>query len=94
MSSKYRRHSALTSASFFTDGGLETTLTYSDGITLQHCAAFDLLKSVEGRNAVVSYFRKYGEMSKRLKENFWLEAPTWRGKHYTIINNCFFCVLY
>ena len=80
MCSKYRRDSALTSASFFTDGGLETTLLYLDGIPLKHCAAFDLLNTAEGSKSLLSYFRKYGEMSKRLKENMWLEAPTWRGE--------------
>lgn len=34
-------------AKFITDGGLETTLIFHDGIDLPHFASFDLLKTPE-----------------------------------------------
>ena len=36
---------------FLTDGGMETTLIFHEGIDLPHFAAFVLLDSPEGRRA-------------------------------------------
>jgi hypothetical protein len=41
---------------FLTDGGLETTLVFHDGIELPGFAAFDLLKNDEGRKRLYEYF--------------------------------------
>ena len=40
---------------FLTDGGLETSLIFLGGIELPYFAAFDLLKSEEGRAALRNY---------------------------------------
>ena len=44
---------------FFTDGGLETTLIFHQGIDLPAFAAFDLLKDDEGTEALRRYFDPY-----------------------------------
>ena len=36
---------------FLTDGGMETTLIFQEGIELPHFAAFVLLDSAEGRSS-------------------------------------------
>ena len=47
---------------FLTDGGIETTLIFHDGLELPYFAAIDLLKNEEGRRnggspQVLSYLR-------------------------------------
>lgn len=37
---------------FLTDGGIETTLVFHDGLELPDLAAFDLLKGPEGERAL------------------------------------------
>ena len=44
---------------FVTDGGLETTLIFHDGLDLPLFAAFDLLKDDEGTAALYRYFQPY-----------------------------------
>src|SRR5690606_34312296 len=44
---------------FLTDGGIETTLIFHEGIDLPYFAAFHLMKSPEGRAALVRYFEQY-----------------------------------
>lgn len=41
---------------FLTDGGIETTLIFHDGLELPHFAAFHLLKTQEGTAALRKYF--------------------------------------
>ena len=41
---------------FVTDGGLETTLIFHEGIDLPYFAAFDLLKDDAGRTLLTDYF--------------------------------------
>ena len=42
-----------------TDGGMETTLIYHDGIELPDFAAFTVLASGEGRAALAAYYDAY-----------------------------------
>ncbi len=42
---------------FLTDGGLETTLIFHDGIELPYFAAFDLLKNARGHRAPAPLLR-------------------------------------
>ena len=44
---------------FLTDGGLETTLIFHDGLDLPEFASFVLLDDEEGRDALVRYYRRY-----------------------------------
>jgi len=62
-----------------TDGGMETTLIFHDGINLPHFAAFDLLRTKQGYEKIKSYFRKYADIAKAQNTGFILETPTWRA---------------
>lgn len=64
---------------YLTDGGLETDLIFHRGFDLPHFAAFDLLKSAEGRAALENYFREYAELAKKQGVGLLLESPTWRA---------------
>lgn len=64
---------------FLTDGGLETTLIFNDGLSLPEFAAFDLLKNDEGIEALRRYFRTYVSIAKQYKVGFILESATWRA---------------
>ncbi|MDF3031550.1 MAG: homocysteine methyltransferase [Moraxellaceae bacterium] len=64
---------------FLTDGGLETTLIYRDGLALPDFAAFLLLASDDGRAALRRYFRSYAELAQRHHCGLVLESPTWRA---------------
>ncbi len=39
----------LTESTFMTDGGMETTLIFKQGIDLPHFAAFDIIKDENGK---------------------------------------------
>ena len=51
-------------AVFLTDGGIETTLIFVDGIDLPSFAAFLLLDDADGRAALVRYFDSYAELAR------------------------------
>ncbi|MGD9959632.1 homocysteine S-methyltransferase family protein [Nocardioides sp.] len=64
---------------FLTDGGLETTLIFEDGLDLPDFAAFVLLQDPDGRAALVRYFDRYAEIARRDDLGVVLETPTWRA---------------
>ncbi len=64
---------------FLTDGGIETTLIYSEGFELPCFAAFDLLGSEAGLDGLRVYYRRYAELARRAGVGLMLEAPTWRA---------------
>lgn len=64
---------------FLTDGGIETTLIFHEGLALPDFAAFHLLKSAEGEAAFRKYFRTYADLAKRLGTGLVLESATWRA---------------
>ena len=64
---------------FLTDGGLETSLIFHDGIDLPLFAAFPLLKDDEGTEKLRSYYRPYVELAAENGTGFVLESPTWRA---------------
>lgn len=64
---------------FVTDGGLETTLVFHDGLDLPCFAAFDLLKDEEGIAILRRYYDRYLEMAREYGLGAVLEAPTWRA---------------
>ena len=64
---------------FVTDGGLETTLIFHQGIELPLFAAFDLLKHDAGRTLLADYFRRYAEIARAHGFGLVLESPTWRA---------------
>jgi len=64
---------------YITDGGLETTLIFQEGLELPDFAAFHLLKTPEGEAALRRYFRTYAEIAKRFGTGLILESATWRA---------------
>ncbi len=64
---------------FMTDGGIETTLVFHEGLDLPEFAAVDLLRSPEGTAALRSYYARYAELAVELGIGFVLESPTWRA---------------
>ncbi|MDB5773466.1 MAG: homocysteine S-methyltransferase [Burkholderia sp.] len=78
--SKYRHHLPQTGGDLFiTDGGLETTLIYHNGIDLPAFAAFDLLKNDEGVAVLRRYFETYAEVAHAHRVGIVLESATWRA---------------
>lgn len=65
--------------SFLTDGGIETSLIFHQGIDLPHFAAVTLLQTREGRKALKTYYRPYLDVAAKAGTGFVLESPTWRA---------------
>jgi len=65
---------------FLSDGGLETTLVYLEGVELPQFAAFVLLKDDAGREHLRRYYHPYLELCADTPgAGFVLETPTWRA---------------
>ena len=64
---------------FLTDGGIETALIYQHGFELPEFAAFVLLDSQRGREALSSYLRGYADVAAREGTGFVLETATYRA---------------
>ena len=64
---------------FLTDGGLETTIIFHQGLELPEFAAFDLLKYDTGLQSLQQYFRTYATMAKNYQVGLILESATWRA---------------
>jgi len=72
---------------FLTDGGIETTLIFQDGLELPHFAAYTLLQKRDGSQALSNYFETYARLARVLGTGIVLETPTWRastdwGRHF------------
>ena len=64
---------------FLTDGGIETVLTFNEGLELPEFAAFDLLKDETGTETLRSYYAPYVRLARERRIGFVLESPTWRA---------------
>lgn len=64
---------------FLTDGGIETTLIFHQGLALPCFAAFDLLSSHKGRQQLREYYAPYLDLAVTAKRGLILESPTWRA---------------
>jgi homocysteine S-methyltransferase len=64
---------------FLSDGGLETTLIYHNGLDLPAFASFPLLESGAGRDMLRDYYRPYLELAVGNRLGFIFETPTWRA---------------
>ena len=64
---------------FLTDGGLETTLVFLEGIDLPCFAAFPLVTEEAGREKLKEYFRPYLATAVKAGAGFVLDTPTWRA---------------
>ncbi|NHA69478.1 homocysteine methyltransferase [Phycicoccus sp. CMS6Z-2] len=69
-----------TAADFFlTDGGLETSLIFLQGIDLPEFAAFRLVETTDGRAALRRYYAPYVDLARRERRGLVLDTPTWRA---------------
>ena len=63
---KYRHGLPLTKGDrFLTDGGMETTLIFLDGVDLPHFASFVLLATPEGRRKLKDYYARYLDLARQ-----------------------------
>ncbi len=76
----YRAHlPQLDGGTFLTDGGLETTLIFHEGVDLPAFAAFVLLEDDDGTAALRRYFAQYAQIASDHGLGLVLESPTWRA---------------
>lgn len=64
---------------YYTDGGMETSLIYLDGVDLPDFAAFPLLDSADGLRQLAAYYEPYLRIATEHGAGFVLETPTWRA---------------
>ena len=64
---------------FLTDGGLETTLIFHDGLDLPDFAAFGLVQDEAGRAALQHYLQPYLALARKYDVGFILDSATWRA---------------
>lgn len=64
---------------FITDGGIETTLIFHHGLDLPCFAAFDLMRTVEGKQTLEGYYRQYAKYAREHGIGLVLDTPTWRA---------------
>ncbi len=77
---KYRNHlPQLAGDIFLTDGGLETTLIFHQGLELPDFAAFGLVQDEAGRATLENYYRTYAALARKYEVGFILESATWRA---------------
>ncbi|CAN5411177.1 homocysteine S-methyltransferase family protein [soil metagenome] len=77
---KYRHHlPQLDRGLFLSDGGMETTFIFHDGVDLPHFASFVLLADEEGRTRLTAYYERYLAIARALNVGFILDSATWRA---------------
>ena len=77
---KYRNQlPQLAGTIFLTDGGLETTLIFHDGLDLPDFAAFGLVQDEAGRAALQNYLQPYLALARKYNVGFILDSATWRA---------------
>jgi S-methylmethionine-dependent homocysteine/selenocysteine methylase len=64
---------------FATDGGIETTLIFHQGLDLPAFAAFVLLADEQGTDELRDYYAPYVELAREAGMGLVLETPTWRA---------------
>lgn len=67
---------------FLTDGGMETTLVFKDGIDLPCFAACTLMETEAGVQRLKDYFDDYLPIALNHHCGFVLETPTWRANPF------------
>ncbi|MEM1428381.1 MAG: homocysteine S-methyltransferase family protein [Pseudomonadota bacterium] len=78
--SKYRKQlPQLGDTRLLTDGGIETTLIFHDGLDLPLFAAFTLLRQETGRTALRRYYESYIRVARDLGVGLILDSATWRA---------------
>jgi homocysteine S-methyltransferase len=69
----------LSGATFITDGGMETTLIFNEGIALPDFASFILLEDPTGVDVLRAYYTSYLEIAAQHGVGIVLDTPTWRA---------------
>jgi S-methylmethionine-dependent homocysteine/selenocysteine methylase len=69
----------LSGETFITDGGMETTLIFDEGIALPDFASFILLEDPTGIEVLRTYYRSYLEIAVQHGVGIVLDTPTWRA---------------
>ena len=64
---------------FITDGGMETTLIFRDGLELPDFASFVLLDDADGVAALRSYYARLHRDREAHGVGIVLDTPTWRA---------------
>lgn len=64
---------------FLTDGGIETSLIFDQGIDLPLFASYPLLDTEDGRRALRTYLEPYLDIAEAHGLGFVMETPTWRA---------------
>jgi S-methylmethionine-dependent homocysteine/selenocysteine methylase len=64
---------------FLTDGGLETTLIFHQGLDLPYFAAFTLLEDEAGTEALRRYYEPYLAIAREQGAGIVLDSATWRA---------------
>ena len=78
--SRYRKRlPQLEGRLFLADAGLETVLTFQQGIALPSFASFVLLREPAGRAALLAYFERFARLAQEHGTGLVLETPTWRA---------------
>lgn len=77
---KYRRSLPLMKGgTFLSDGGMETTLIFHEGVELPHFASFVLLSTSDGRRRLLNYYTRYLDIAQHHGTGFVLDTATWRA---------------
>ena len=79
MSKNRKQLPQLAGGLFLTDGGIETTLIFQEGLELPYFAAFHVLREKAGRETLARYYERYMAIAKADGVGFILESPTWRA---------------
>src|SRR5215470_4944222 len=78
--SKYRNQLPLLEDRFFmTDGGLETSLIFRQGVELPYFASYDLLKTETGTALIESHYERFTSLAREHGVGIVLATPTWRA---------------
>src|SRR3546814_4757817 len=64
---------------FLTDGGIETTLIFHEGLDLPYFAAFDLLKDQSGQATLRRYYSSHASNARNSDCGFILASANWRA---------------
>jgi S-methylmethionine-dependent homocysteine/selenocysteine methylase len=78
--SQYRsRLPLLEDRSFMTDGGLETSLIFHEGVDVPYFASYDLLKTEAGRALIERHYERFTTLAHEHGVGIVLATPTWRA---------------
>ncbi len=69
----------LVAGPYITDGGLETSIIFQQGVELVDFAAFTLLDSDDGHEALRRYYEPYFELAASIGTGIVIDTPTWRA---------------